>query len=188
MVTAVLHVFFSRVCRAIFFALCAVNFTAGILLHEASDMPNKCCVPACSSNYKTGKKVQVFSFPKDEVLRKKWLSAIPRKDFFPTENNKVRANWMSPLHHTDGEIILIVTVREVLVQCLDAFRGSLTLCDCHWYAGMRIAFHRVMPSEQVVLHGSYDRKSARGLTESTTPAFRISAHTVPRMSFVLVEG
>lgn len=166
----------------------AVNFTAGILLHEASDMPNKCCVPACSSNYKTGKKVQVFSFPKDEVQRKKWLSAIPRKDFFPTENNKVRANWMSPLHHTDGEIILIVTVREALVQCLDAFRGSLTLCDCCWYAGMRIAFHRVMPREQVVLHGSYDRKSARGLTESTAPAFRISAHTVPRMSFVLVEG
>ncbi|KAH6932621.1 hypothetical protein HPB50_008190 [Hyalomma asiaticum] len=53
---------------------------------------------------------------------------------------------------------------------------------------MRIAFHRVMPREQVVLHGSYDRKSARGLTESTAPAFRISAHTVPRMSFVLVEG
>ncbi|KAH8028903.1 hypothetical protein HPB51_020069 [Rhipicephalus microplus] len=51
-------------------------------------MPNKCCVPACSSNYKTGKKVQLFSFPKVKVQRKKWLSAIPRKDFFPTENYK----------------------------------------------------------------------------------------------------
>ncbi|CAN7946592.1 unnamed protein product, partial [Ixodes hexagonus] len=54
-------------------------------------MPNKCCVPACSSNYKTGKTVQVFSFPKDEVLFKKWLRAIPRKDFAPTANNKVCA-------------------------------------------------------------------------------------------------
>ncbi|XP_075747190.1 uncharacterized protein LOC142804298 [Rhipicephalus microplus] len=52
-------------------------------------MPNKCYVPGCSSNYKTGKKVQVFSFPKDEAQRKPWLSAIPRKDFFLTENNKV---------------------------------------------------------------------------------------------------
>lgn len=42
------------------------------------------------NNYRTGEKAQVFSFPKDEVLRTKWLRAIPRKDFAPTENNKVR--------------------------------------------------------------------------------------------------
>ncbi|XP_075537788.1 uncharacterized protein LOC142572502 [Dermacentor variabilis] len=54
-------------------------------------MPNKGCVPACSSNYRTGEKAQVFSFQKDEVLRTKCLSAIPRKDFAPTENNKVCA-------------------------------------------------------------------------------------------------
>ncbi|CAN8030053.1 unnamed protein product, partial [Ixodes persulcatus] len=54
-------------------------------------MPDKCCVPACSINYRTGEKAQVFSFPKDEVLRTKWLRAIPRKYFAPTKNNKVCA-------------------------------------------------------------------------------------------------
>ncbi|CAN7988402.1 unnamed protein product [Ixodes hexagonus] len=44
-------------------------------------MPNKCCVPRCISNYKTGNKEQVFSFPKDEDTFKKWIRAIPRKDF-----------------------------------------------------------------------------------------------------------
>ncbi|XP_077503393.1 tubulin beta chain-like [Amblyomma americanum] len=56
------------------------------------DMPNKYCVPMCSSNYKTGNKVQVFPLPKDEQLYK-WLSAIPRKDFVPTANNKTCPMW-----------------------------------------------------------------------------------------------
>lgn len=84
------------------YLLCGVCWRAAVLrdffvfsgfrstTHVAVAMPNKCCVPACSSNYRTGEKVQVFSFPKDEVLRTKWLRAIPRKDFVPTENNKVR--------------------------------------------------------------------------------------------------
>ncbi|KAM7307152.1 uncharacterized protein ISCGN_010788 [Ixodes scapularis] len=52
-------------------------------------MPNKCCVPRCTSNYKTGKKEQVFSFPKDDDTLKKWIRAIPRKDFVPTSYTKV---------------------------------------------------------------------------------------------------
>lgn len=53
-------------------------------------MPNKCCVPGCTGNYKTGKKIQVFSFPKDADAVKQWLRAIPRKDFVPTSCTKVR--------------------------------------------------------------------------------------------------
>lgn len=53
-------------------------------------MPNKCCVPGCTGNYKTGKKIQVFSFPKDADALKQWLRAIPRKDFVPTSCTKVR--------------------------------------------------------------------------------------------------
>ncbi|KAH7975091.1 hypothetical protein HPB49_023507 [Dermacentor silvarum] len=55
-------------------------------------MPNKCCVPGCTGNYKTGKKIQVFSFPKDCDTLKKWLRAIPRKDFVPTSCTKVCAD------------------------------------------------------------------------------------------------
>ncbi|KAH7932845.1 hypothetical protein HPB49_003352 [Dermacentor silvarum] len=55
-------------------------------------MPNKRCVPGCTGNYKTGKKIQVFSFPKDCDTLKKWLRAIPRKDFVPTSCTKVCAD------------------------------------------------------------------------------------------------
>ncbi|XP_037504797.1 THAP domain-containing protein 1-like [Rhipicephalus sanguineus] len=52
-------------------------------------MPNKCSVPGCTGNYRTGKKIQVFSFPKDGDALNKWLRAIPRKDFVPTSCTKV---------------------------------------------------------------------------------------------------
>ncbi|XP_046400876.1 THAP domain-containing protein 1-like [Ischnura elegans] len=52
-------------------------------------MPNTCVVPGCKGNYRSGPKVQVFSFPKDPELHRKWLHAIRRKDFTPTKNNKV---------------------------------------------------------------------------------------------------
>ncbi|KAH8027425.1 hypothetical protein HPB51_005407 [Rhipicephalus microplus] len=55
-------------------------------------MPNKCCVPGCTGNYKTGKKIQVFSFSKDADALKQWLHAIPRKDFVPTSCTKVCAD------------------------------------------------------------------------------------------------
>ncbi|XP_075744356.1 uncharacterized protein LOC142803139 [Rhipicephalus microplus] len=55
-------------------------------------MPNKCCVPGCTGNYKTGKKIQVFFFPKDADALKQWLRAIPRKDFVPTSCTKVCAD------------------------------------------------------------------------------------------------
>ncbi|XP_075528726.1 uncharacterized protein LOC142560471 isoform X2 [Dermacentor variabilis] len=53
-------------------------------------MPNKCCVPGCY--YQGRKKVQVFSFPKEENLRQKWISAISKKDFVPTKYTKVCAD------------------------------------------------------------------------------------------------
>ena len=52
-------------------------------------MPYKCCVPECKGNYKSGPRVAVFSFPKDEDLRQKWIHAIKRKDFFPSKTSKV---------------------------------------------------------------------------------------------------
>ncbi|KAH9383528.1 hypothetical protein HPB48_025100 [Haemaphysalis longicornis] len=52
-------------------------------------MPNKCCVPRCRGNYKNGSKVRIFRFPKDEELRQKWIRAIPRENYLPTENTRV---------------------------------------------------------------------------------------------------
>jgi hypothetical protein len=53
-------------------------------------MVYKCCVPCCRGNYTSGgPKVRCFSFPKDEELRRKWLSAIHRENFIPSDHTKV---------------------------------------------------------------------------------------------------
>ncbi|KAK8767584.1 hypothetical protein V5799_005636 [Amblyomma americanum] len=72
-------------------------------VHVDTKMPNKCCVPGCTGNYDTGRKIQVFSFPKVDDTFKKWLRAIPRKDFVPTSYTKVCA------HHFDASCIKTTT-------------------------------------------------------------------------------
>ena len=56
------------------------------------NMPDKCCVPACTGNYSSAtEKVSVFRFPKDPVLREKWIRNIPRdpKDYTINEHTVV---------------------------------------------------------------------------------------------------
>lgn len=53
-------------------------------------MPSSCCVPGCRSNYTSNSpSVTVFKFPKNEELKRKWLSAIPRADFTPKTRSVV---------------------------------------------------------------------------------------------------
>ena len=52
-------------------------------------MPYRCCVPKCKGNCKKGIKVSVFSFPKDEKLKQKWVHAINRENFQPSATSKV---------------------------------------------------------------------------------------------------
>ncbi|XP_055924540.1 uncharacterized protein LOC129956631 [Argiope bruennichi] len=52
-------------------------------------MPLICCVPNCNGNYRNGPRVSVFAFPKNEELKKKWLSAIHREGFYPTQHSRV---------------------------------------------------------------------------------------------------
>ena len=43
-----------------------------------SNMPRKCCVPFCKSNYETGESIAVFRFPSDVEQARLWKTAIPR--------------------------------------------------------------------------------------------------------------
>lgn len=56
-------------------------------------MPRRCCIPGCKGNYdstlKSNNYASVFLFPKNEELRKKWLAAIPRKNWTPTKYSAV---------------------------------------------------------------------------------------------------
>ena len=49
----------------------------------------KCCVPHCKGNYNKDFKAHVFGFPKDDGLKQRWIAAIPRKHFMPTDYSKV---------------------------------------------------------------------------------------------------
>uniref|UniRef100_A0A1I8IQ90 THAP-type domain-containing protein n=1 Tax=Macrostomum lignano TaxID=282301 RepID=A0A1I8IQ90_9PLAT len=40
-------------------------------------MPTKCCVPGCTSNYKSGKRCTVYTFPKEEAEIDSWMKALP---------------------------------------------------------------------------------------------------------------
>ncbi|XP_035218648.1 THAP domain-containing protein 2-like, partial [Stegodyphus dumicola] len=48
-----------------------------------------CCVPNCRGNYPNTEKVQMFSIPKSDSLRSKWLRAIHRQNFIPSNHSKV---------------------------------------------------------------------------------------------------
>ena len=49
-------------------------------------MPRKCCVYGCKSNYEsTEVRYSVFSFPRDETLRREWIRKIPNANFNPTK-------------------------------------------------------------------------------------------------------
>lgn len=50
-------------------------------------MPNKCCIPNCKTNYASCyvNYTPVFRFPHDENLKKQWIQNIPRKDWEPSK-------------------------------------------------------------------------------------------------------
>jgi hypothetical protein len=58
-------------------------------------MPNKCCVPNCSSNYArtilgtSSAYVTMFYFPKDDETKQKWLKSIRRESFIPTKHSSI---------------------------------------------------------------------------------------------------
>ncbi|KAK0066011.1 THAP domain-containing protein 2 [Biomphalaria pfeifferi] len=41
--------------------------------------------PFCKGNYNKETKAHVFQFPKDVDLKKKWLAAMPRNNYIPTD-------------------------------------------------------------------------------------------------------
>ncbi|GBM48822.1 hypothetical protein AVEN_18756-1, partial [Araneus ventricosus] len=75
-----------------------------VFLAKELKMPNTCCVTNCRGNYDAENKVAVFSFPKVEELKLKWIQAIPRRDLVVTKNTKVCEK-----HFTDDDIERVST-------------------------------------------------------------------------------
>ncbi len=48
-----------------------------------------CCVPGCYNNTKKNKEFSFHKFPKDKVLKEKWINAIKRKEFVSSDSHRV---------------------------------------------------------------------------------------------------
>ena len=53
-----------------------------------------CCVPECNTGYRSAKnveKIAMFRFPSDKEFCRKWIKAIPRKNFNVTNATRICA-------------------------------------------------------------------------------------------------
>lgn len=56
------------------------------------EMPYKCCVPDCTSNFRNTEYTTVFRFPTVEKHLKLWLEKIPRRNWEPNSNTRICVN------------------------------------------------------------------------------------------------
>lgn len=66
-------------------------------------MVYKCCVVNCRSNYVGEEKTTVFSFPKDEDLRKRWVKFVNRKDWNPTTSSFICIKHFESKYYKKGD-------------------------------------------------------------------------------------
>lgn len=70
-------------------------------------VPKRCCVPKCNTNFdcwlKKNAPLTAFKFPKDPDLRVKWLKAIPRQEWTPTEYS-----YVCILHFVDEDVHKVI--------------------------------------------------------------------------------
>ena len=55
-------------------------------------MPKNCCAVGCSDVYKKGYGLQFYRFPVDPDRRRRWIAAVDRKGWEPTEYTWNAAN------------------------------------------------------------------------------------------------
>ena len=60
----------------------------GNSLKKASGDGYTCCVPGCY-NTKKNRELSFYKFPREKVTRDKWINAIKRKAFIPTDHHLV---------------------------------------------------------------------------------------------------
>ena len=68
-------------------------------------MVNTCCVPKCTSGYKSSKdkeKISLFCFPSSDAMKKKWMKAIPRKNWMLTKTHRVSRGSVGPMRQKNS--------------------------------------------------------------------------------------
>ena len=66
-------------------------------------MVYKCCVADCQSNYAGEERTTVFSFPKEESLRKIWIKFLNRKDWEPRRSSCICIKHFEEKYYRKGK-------------------------------------------------------------------------------------
>ena len=66
-------------------------------------MASKCCAIDCRSNYAGEERTTVFSFPKEESLRKIWIKFVNRKDWEPTLSSFICVKYFDEKYYSKGK-------------------------------------------------------------------------------------
>ena len=61
-------------------------------------MVNSCCAIGCTNRYHEGCGLSFYRFPADRSRRNKWLAAIKRKDWQPSDYS-----WVCSAHFVSGK-------------------------------------------------------------------------------------
>ena len=84
-------------------------------------MVYKCCIVNCRSNYTGEESTKVFSFPKEEDLKKRWIRFVNRTDWELTSSSYICIKHFEEKYHEKGKISkrLAVNVKPVVPTILD---------------------------------------------------------------------
>ena len=63
----------------------------------------KCCVVNCRSNYTGEESTTVFSFRKEEELKKRWMTFVNRKDWEPTSSSYICTKHFEEKYYEKGK-------------------------------------------------------------------------------------
>ena len=79
-------------------------------------MPLSYCAFGCTNRYFSGTKKHFFRIPANEDQRIKWIAAINRKNWTPTEGTRLCSD-----HFTTGKFCQSEMHHRLLMECLVAF-------------------------------------------------------------------
>ena len=118
-----------------------------------SNMPRKCCVYGCKSIYKsTEVRYSVFTFPRDETLRREWIRKISNANFNPTKYTCVREKHFTveevSRFHVIGDkqvstvlYIYFLCVYYITISLLSFLRTHLVQINTHMRRTKRFKTH-----------------------------------------------
>ena len=93
-------------------------------------MAYKCCAIDCRSNYAGEERTTVFSFPKEESLRKIWIKFVNRKDWEPTPSSFICIKHFEEKYYRKGKNDKRYRLTKTLKPVPTIFNPNIQTSQC----------------------------------------------------------